>query len=299
MARYLEMLAQKTPPEDVVDRLWKGSIDMHIHFAPDPGTVRRFDGFQTAVAARDAGMRGIVLKSHHIPSIQTAYAVQRAIPEVAVFGSISLDAPMGGLSDEGVECLEFNAKMGCKVVWFPLESAWAHNGTPGREGTGETILDESGKLKPIVYKFLDIIKEYNMVLCNGHLSYEESVALFEAASRQGIAKMVATHPFFETIWPGYTLEQTKRLADMGAYIEHCYRECQPLLGSHRPETYVDAIHEIGAERTILSTDYAQVTDTSPAEGMRSFIATMLQLGISEADITLMVKTNPAKLLDLD
>jgi adenine deaminase len=95
------------------------------------------------------------------------------------------------------------------------------------------------------------------------------------------------------------MEQVKHLADMGCYIEHCYRNCMPLLGSYRPENYIEAIHEVGADHTILCTDFAQITDTSPAEGMRQFIATMLQMQVSEDDITLMVKTNPAKLLDLD
>jgi predicted TIM-barrel fold metal-dependent hydrolase len=86
---------------------------------------------------------------------------------------------------------------------------------------------------------------------------------------------------------------------MGVFIEHCYHCCLPLFGAYRPEKYVKAIRLIGANRTILSTDFGQITDTSPAEGMRQCIATMLQLGISEEEITLMVKQNPAKLLDLE
>jgi hypothetical protein len=91
----------------------------------------------------------------------------------------------------------------------------------------------------------------------------------------------------------------EHLADMGVFIEHCYRCCLPLLGSYRPEKYIEAIALIGANRTILSTDFGQITDISPAKGMRQFIATMLQMGISEEDVTLMVKRNPAKLLDLE
>jgi adenine deaminase len=138
-----------------------------------------------------------------------------------------------------------------------------------------------------------------MVLCSGHLSYLESVALFEEAKKRNITKMIATHPMTDVIWPAYTIEEIKKLADIGCYIEHCYRNCLPLLGSYRPESYIPAIRAIGAERTILCTDFAQITDTSPAEGMRQFIATMLQMQVTEEEITLMVKTNPAKLLDLD
>jgi hypothetical protein len=299
--KYLAFFKYKTPPADVVERCWKGSIDMHIHFSPDPGVVRRFDGYQTALAARDAGMRAIVLKSPHIPTIQTAYAVQRALPEIAVFGSINIEySTTGGLAETALTAIENSAKMGAKVIWFPTsDAAFACNAIPGMEGKGITILNADGKLKAIVPKILEIVKKYDMVLCNGHLSYPESLALFGEAKNQGITKMIATHPLVDVVWEPYTLEEIQNLADMGVFIEHCYRCCMPLLGSYRPEKYVEAIRLIGAERTVLSTDFGQITDVSPAEGMRQCIATMLQLGVSEEDVTLMVKQNPAKLLDLE
>ena len=123
--------------------------------------------------------------------------------------------------------------------------------------------------------------------------------LFEEAIRLGITKMVATHPMVDIIWDPMTMDQMKHLADMGAYIEHVYRSCMPLCAKTDPLDFVMAIEEIGAERTILATDFAQISDTSPAEGMRQFIATMLQLGVDEEKVELMAKVNPAKLLDLE
>lgn len=338
--KYLEFFKYKTPQADAVERCWKGSIDMHIHFAPDPGIVRRFDGYQTALAARDAGMRAIVLKSPHVPTIQTAYAVQRALPEIVVFGSINIEYPTtGGLGETALVAIENSAKMGAKVLWFPTsDAAFACSAIPGMEGKGITVLDAAdaggtggaagagnagnmggaggsdgaggtggassatgaaGKLKPIVPKILAIAKKYGMVLCNGHLSYPESLALFREAKNQGIAKMVATHPLADAAWEPYTLDEIRSLAGMGVFIEHCYHCCMPLLGSYRPEKYVEAIRLIGAERTVLSTDFGQISDSSPAEGMRQCIATMLQLGVSEEEVELMVKKNPATLLDLE
>jgi hypothetical protein len=298
--KYPDVFKYRTPSEELVERCWKGSIDMHIHFAPDPAIVRRFDGYQTALAARDAGMRAIVLKSPHIPTVQTAFAVQRALPEITVFGSINIEnATTGGLGETALAAIENSAAMGAKVLWFPTsDAAFACSATPGMKGKGLTILEAGGKLKAIVPEILAIVKQYGMVLCSGHLSYPESVALFEEAQRQGIDKMIATHPLADVLWEPYTLEEIHRLAAMGVYIEHCYRCCMPLLGSYRPEKYVEAIRLIGAHQTILSTDFGQITDASPAEGMRQFIATMLQMNVGEEDITLMVKQNPAKLLDL-
>jgi hypothetical protein len=299
--KYLEFFNYKTPQADTVERCWKGSIDMHIHFSPDPGIVRRFDGYQTALAACDAGMRAIVLKSPHIPTIQTAHAVQRALQGIAVFGSINIEYPTtGGLGETALIAIENSAKMGAKVIWFPTsDAAFACNAIPGMEGRGITILNAGGGLKSIVPKILELVKLYNMVLCSGHLSYAESAVLFKEAKAQGITKMIATHPLVDAVWEPYTMEEIQSLADMGVFIEHCYRCCMPLLGSYRPENYVNAIRLVGASRTILSTDFGQISDVSPAEGMRQYIATMLQLGITEEELTLMVKRNPAELLDLE
>ena len=48
----------------------------------------------------------------------------------------------------------------------------------------------------------------------------------------------------------------------------------------------------------MSTDLGQAHNPAPAEGMRMMIATMLKCGITEKEIELMVKVNPARLLGL-
>lgn len=72
----------------------------------------------------------------------------------------------------------------------------------------------------------------------------------------------------------------------------------PRLGAMDPADYVDLVHEIGAERMIMSTDLAQCMDPTPAEGMRFFIGTMLQFGCTEKEIEWMVKKNPLELLGI-
>jgi len=49
----------------------------------------------------------------------------------------------------------------------------------------------------------------------------------------------------------------------------------------------------------MSSDLGQFWNPPPAEGMRLFIATLTRKGISAREIELMVKVNPARLLDLD
>lgn len=305
MAQFLKFFQLKTPPAKVVEDLWKGSIDMHLHIAPDPGTVRRCDGYQAALAAREAGMRAIVLKSDFYATTPVADAVNSAVPEVTCVGALNIEyGTTGGLGPGAVIAVEQNAKMGCKVLWMPTFDAWwARQYIPGKKGTGIRILDDAGRPIPesfaVLDEILEIVARYDMVLASGHLSYAETVALFETAKKHGVQKLVATHPMSDVIWPAMTMEEMRHLASMGAYIEHVFRNCLPLLGSFDPQGYVDAIHELGAEHTILGTDYAQITDTTPAEGMRMFIAYMLQYGVNPEDVEKMVKTNPAWLLGLE
>ena len=49
---------------DVVDRLLDGAVDLHVHPYPSP-FPRRLDAAEAAQRAADAGMRAIVVKSHH------------------------------------------------------------------------------------------------------------------------------------------------------------------------------------------------------------------------------------------
>src|SRR3990172_9457796 len=47
-----------------IEELLQGSIDMHVHFGPDPSRERRQDIVQLALCAQQAGMAGLVPKSH-------------------------------------------------------------------------------------------------------------------------------------------------------------------------------------------------------------------------------------------
>ena len=60
----------------------------------------------------------------------------------------------------------------------------------------------------------------------------------------------------------------------------------------------DAIRAVGAEHCIMSTDFGQISNPPPVEGMRMYIETMLQCGISEDEIITMVRKNPAQALGL-
>ena len=111
--------------KDIVERLLDGSVDLHVHPYPSP-FPRRMDAAEAAQRAADAGMRAIVVKSHHHDTA-TDVAALRAhgidASGIDVFGGIALNTQVGGLNPHAVN---LSLAMGGKVVWFPTIASPKH-----------------------------------------------------------------------------------------------------------------------------------------------------------------------------
>jgi hypothetical protein len=284
---------------ETVARILNGAVDTHLHAAPDPYIERRLDVIDVARQAAEAGMGAIVFKSHEYCTAPLAAVVQRLVPEIQVFGAVSLDLEVGGLNPAVVEMA---GRLGSKVVWFPTFSAraWVRRTQP--DGEGQTVFTENGKLKPEVFEILDLIKKHDMVLATGHLGLDEQLALVREARRRGIERIVATHAF-TVAGP----EDQVALAGAGAIIEHCFLYLLPttktqLAGTAAPrldpETLVGAVRLVGPERCLISTDLGQAHNLPPTEGFRMFVALLLREGLEAEAVERMAKTNPRNLLGI-
>jgi len=135
-----------------------GAVDLHCHPYPDL-FPRLADDFDIVRAARDAGLKAIVLKCHHENTVSRAYLVQRVIPGIRVFGGIVLNYYVGGINPAAVEA---SLKLGGKEVWMPTVDAGyhaeVHGGTGGydsqaggrSQAEGIWVADRDGKLRPEV-----------------------------------------------------------------------------------------------------------------------------------------------------
>ena len=94
------------------------------------------------------------------------------------------------------------------------------------------------------------------------------------------------------------MEQQKQVAARGACIEHTYLSALPSGGKIGMKSLIEAIKAVGPDHCLISTDLGQKENAPPAEGMRSCIAALLAGGLGENDLTMMLKTNPARLLGL-
>jgi hypothetical protein len=290
--------------------LLEGAIDTHLHAGPSV-FPRLMDAVEAARVAKAAGLRGIVIKHHHTPTVDRAYFVHEAVPDVEVYGGVTLNYAVGGLNPFAVDAA---LKLGGRVVWMPSVDALNHTrhfGELGKYGSrldydkpvmyekarGITVLDEEGNLDPRVEQILDLIADADAAVATSHLGFEESKALVDEARRRGVIKIVATHVKFVTA--SLSVEEQRWMAERGVFLELCYSALSPAWRSISIDEVVEDIREVGPEHYILASDLGQVHNPPPPEGLRIYIMMLLERGFEPEEISVMVKENPERLLGLE
>ena len=280
-------------------RLLAGSIDLHIHTAPDiyPRSVTTYEA---AVQARDAGMASIMVKSHSTDTAARAELV-RELTGFPVWGGVVLNYPVGGLNPYAV--LE-TARQGGRVVWMPTTSARnflarADNVPTLREksplSSQGLVVASRGRLLPEVIAILELIAKHGLILASGHLAPDETLLLFEAAAQRGIKRLVVTHPHAQFI--GMTAARMRELAELGAVHEMHYSFVTPAVSP--PQDLRDIarlIREVGVNSCFIATDGGQAVNPPPVEMFRRFIEGLIELGFTEAELFHMTHTLPARML---
>jgi hypothetical protein len=289
--------------EKRVRTLLEGAIDIHIHAAPDI-FPRIMNDVDLAIAAKQEGMRAILLKSHVTMTAERAEIASQQT-DFSVFGGIALNLPVGALNIHAVEAA---LRSGAKEIWLPTIHAnhfVAHRhhvpllaGEIKDDIEGVYLLNEDGNLKEELYPIFKKIAEYDAILGTGHISIKETKRVVVEAAKVGIKKIIITHPLATFL--NFTKEDMKDVLNNGAmFIEHCFNDVtRQVAHPITTKKISDAICSIGASHTIMSTDSGQWLNPIPVQSMGIYIKEMLDLGISEQDIRLMVSTNPARLLSL-
>jgi len=270
-----------------------GCIDMHVHTAPDT-IPRKMSDLELAREASSRGMRALLVKSHNFPTAASAYVASQAVPEIKVFGSITLNYPVGGLNPAAVEA---SLKAGAKEVWMPTISAKNHLASKGSSSaSGLSVMDTNGTIKEEVKEILKLIAEQDAILGTGHLSCLEIMAIVPAAKALGVQRIIVTHPEFPLV--NVSIEKQLELKKFGVFFERTYVSTTPSGGNVRIQSILAGIKSVGAECTVLSTDFGQPVNPSPVLGMEMYIEELLGLRVSERELELMVKVNPAQLLGI-
>lgn len=159
-----------------------------------------------------------------------------------------------------------------------------------------TVVDNA--VIPALVDVFKLVAEHNLVLATGHLSPQETFVVVREAQRHGVQKIVVTHPEIGIV--NMSIEDQKALAASGVYFERVY--AQPLGGGKYKSnlfTNLEAIEKVGYRSTIIATDSGQVENPIWSQSIAEYLQFLLDHGISQAELDVMAKTSPAKLLDLD
>ena len=323
---------------DLPDELLRGAIDIHVHAGPHlKSSPRRLDPFEAAEQARDAGMRAIVLMDVIETSTGTAWLVSRKVPGIEVFGGIILNTNYGGMNPRAVKSsMQYGA--GAKFVSFGAHSTRFLAAREGTVVDGKPVLFKDlypefaeqeyaravgipleDPITPELRQILQVIADNPDVYLNtGHVSGAEAVRLVDLAHDFGIGKVLVAH----VARADMTLAQKQHAVARGAFLEvglaeyvypggvprtHYYTEREYMHSipssssgrAHGLRGLDEEIKAIGAEHFILATDYGIRAAAPPVEGMRQFIASLLDMDYNADDICAMTSTNPAILLGLE
>jgi len=318
--------------------LLKGAIDIHVHAGPHlPSSPRRVDPIEAATQARDAGMRAIVYMDVFEMSTGTAWMVSRVVPDFEVFGGLILNTVYGGMNPRAVKtALHYGS--GAKYISFGAHSTYYQASREGHliDGTFHPLSELYPKFKeeelsrciriPLdeepgaeLREILELIADHPDVYLNtGHVSKEEGLRLVDLAAEYGIEKVLVA----SAVTKEMSVDEQKAVAAKGAFIEHtlaAFTHTTPIPKTHYyvEKEYVsidegmqegpgsglkkvaEHIRAVGAEHCIMCTDLGVYTLPAPVEGLREFIACMLDFGITADEIRTMTAHNPMRLLGLD
>jgi hypothetical protein len=298
--------------QEAVDPVLVGAIDLHAHLDPDgygPGNAgRSMDYLDLAELAQAAGMRGFVIKQHYDQSADSAYVVRKLYPDLEVFGGLGTNFATGGLNPDAVRQMA-DVKGGWgRVVWMPTWDAEHYVRNHGNDRDFISVA-RNGELVPEAKAVIAAVAEVSgktrvsggrVVLATGHNAPEEVLLMVEEARGLGL-EVIVTHPMLDSV--GMNLEQMKRAAAMGAYLE-------VVSGFTRlPEMIEDRttkMREIGPEHFVLTSDRGQGRGPeghegdalTHLEGLVLAAEVLREHGFTERELDIMLKENPAKVLGL-
>jgi hypothetical protein len=269
-----------------------GVIDLHVHAGPDV-RPRKLDALELARAAREAGMRALLFKNHHAPTVIAARLLEQSVPGLRVSGGLALNESVGGLNPAAVEAALRMGHMGAAEIWLPTLDAAHERRFRGQAG-GLSVLDESGRLRDAAHEILRLLAGSDCILGLGHLSFDEMKVVVREARALGVSRILVNHP--EINFLNLPVAAQRELAVPGVYFERCYARANQAVNW---DGLARVIRAVGVETSILATDLGQPDNVDPITGLKEMIAQLARRGFTQDELATMTRRNPALLLGLD
>jgi hypothetical protein len=235
-----------------------------------------------------------------------ASAAEEVVDGVRVFGGLVLDYAVGGLNPAAVEQ---TLLLGGKVVWLPTTGSRQDchlHGFPSGHGRapidgrpGIPVVDDDGRLLPVMHEIFDLITEHDAVLATGHTTLEEHYAVARAFGSTG--RVIATHVGVQNAGPGLDVAQCAELAGLGLLMEFSALTAIDHMGKAAMPMAENAalIRAAGVDHAILSSDYGWYHELPrPVPGLQAYFGQLWDAGFTEDELRRMACDTPARLIGL-
>jgi len=293
--RYRRQATKPQPDQHLTDPAIVGAIDLHAHHDPD-SYPRQADAFEIARLAMERGLRGIVLKNHWTETAGVAYLVRKyATPGFEVFGAVTLDTPIGGVNPQAVRYMADVAGGYGRIVWMPTHDS-EHEVRYNKEQRPFVRVSRAGALLPEVHEVIGLIAQHDLTLATGHVTPEETLQILRAAKAAGVKRMIVTHPLLDPQFTWMSIDQLREAADLGAFIE---LTGGAVTADGEPKRRaLAAVKAIGGSHFIVGSDAGLAGRPNHTDTLALAAKSLRAAGVSEAELTLMFKDNPAFLVKL-
>ena len=285
----------------------KGAVDLHVHSFPCI-MPRLADDREVVRAAEAAGMKAIMLKSHHESSVSRAYLLRDEFPDIQIFGGVVLNQFVGGVNPAAAEVA---LRLGAKEVWMPTIDAQHHVDEHGGRarydvqvadstfswGDPISVLDDAGKLTNEANVVLELIAKYDAILGTAHLSLQEIRPLVLEARRKGVQKILITHPFFK-VPAGMDTEFLSDITRAGAIAEFGFCTVSPMWAYASIEQTKKAMDAVGYANCVIMSDAGQTHNPIAPEAMRLYAQGLYEKGVKESDLERLMISTPSGLLGI-
>jgi hypothetical protein len=297
--RFMEQFPQvKQVQRGVEEACLQGAIDMHVHADPCSLMPRNQDFTQVAIDAARAGMRAVVRKDHFYSTVGEAYAVQRHIDHlvetgvlanrIEVYGGVPLAQSLDALQIErALRHPQF------KMIWC--------------NPVGGEPLVADGAVRPQAERILQLAAEHGKALNLGQPShsaaknaglsdYDGLAPLCERIRELGV-RAVLDHPL-----SSFHADQIEALSGGTVYAGlFCYPTLPSVIKAPvvDPARTLELVRRLGPARCLIASDVGMLLEPTALEAYRLMIRLLIVLGFSQADVSVMIRDNPAKLLGLN
>lgn len=283
--------------------LLKDAVDLHVHTSPD--VVERFQtDNELAVEARDAGMAGVVIKNHIVPTVGRVDLANESAGEEVLFGSVVLNGSVGGINPDAVEA---TLSMGGKIIWLP--TLWsAQNAAKAQEAGNSYVRGQripspeevepivvDGELALNVQDVINLVADHDAVLATGHINLSDTFAVVDACADAG-ATCLVTHAFSDYLKTD--IDVHAELVEKGAFLEYCALSLQNVDG-HSPSAVAEGIQQVGPDHCVLSSDYGQANNPGPVKGLEKFAQMVIDAGAERSDVRTTLTSTPKEILGIN